>query len=293
MTGALQDGDPTNDGDPFFQGLVDEGYRHQRIVERLGAETEHDLASMQSIQADVHSLVGEALTPAILAAVEAARARRRRPGGRRRARRLGLRVPDRPVRHRSGRRGRPANRRRRARLRRLPRHLVAADEDDVRRRARRGRRSTCRPSPTPSSSRSPLRGCSAGPTGTTRATGGIETRAETVAAALSAAGAFLRTELGDPDDVAVGSAPHRDAPRRPVRCRRHHRVQQRRRSPTTAACSPVDVAAPGQRAGRRILPPERPVDAAGLRGQRARPCSAPSSCRAASATSATASSTTA
>jgi penicillin G amidase len=69
MTGALQDGDPTNDGYPFFQGLVDEGYRHQRIVERLAAEPQHDLASMQSIQADVHSLVGEALTPAILDAV--------------------------------------------------------------------------------------------------------------------------------------------------------------------------------------------------------------------------------
>ena len=71
MTGALQDGDPTNDGDPFFQGLVDQGYRHQRIVERLAAEPQHDLASMQSIQADVHSLVGEVLTPAILAAVAA------------------------------------------------------------------------------------------------------------------------------------------------------------------------------------------------------------------------------
>lgn len=69
MTGALQDGDPTNDGYDFFQGVVDEGYRHQRIVERLSAEPQHDLASMQSIQADVHSLVGEVLTPAILAAV--------------------------------------------------------------------------------------------------------------------------------------------------------------------------------------------------------------------------------
>ena len=70
MTGALQDGDPTDDGDPFYQGVVDEGYRHQRIVERLEAEEQHDLASMQSIQADVHSLVGEVLTPAILAAVD-------------------------------------------------------------------------------------------------------------------------------------------------------------------------------------------------------------------------------
>ena len=71
MTGALQDGNPTNDGYPFFQGLVDEGYRHQRIVERLEAEEQHDLASMQSIQADVRSLVGEELTPIILEAVGA------------------------------------------------------------------------------------------------------------------------------------------------------------------------------------------------------------------------------
>jgi penicillin G amidase len=69
MTGALQDGDPTDDGYPFLQGIVDEGYRHERIVQRLAAEDQHDLASMQSIQADVHSLVGEVLTPEILAAV--------------------------------------------------------------------------------------------------------------------------------------------------------------------------------------------------------------------------------
>jgi len=69
MTGALQDGDPTDDGYPFYQGLVDEGYRHQRIMQRLAGEDQHDLASMQSIQSDVHSLVGEALTPAILDAV--------------------------------------------------------------------------------------------------------------------------------------------------------------------------------------------------------------------------------
>jgi penicillin G amidase len=69
MTGALQDGDPTDDGFPFFQGLVDQGYRHERIIERLAAEEQHDLASMQSIQADVRSLIGEALTPEILDAV--------------------------------------------------------------------------------------------------------------------------------------------------------------------------------------------------------------------------------
>lgn len=72
MTGALADGDPTNDGYPFIQGYVDEGYRHQRIVERLGERDDHDLASMQSIQADVFSLLGGLLTPRILAAVDGA-----------------------------------------------------------------------------------------------------------------------------------------------------------------------------------------------------------------------------
>ena len=66
MTGALQDGDPTNDGEAV-QGLVDEGYRHQRIVERLEESSEHDLASMTDIQADVFSLLGELLTDPILA----------------------------------------------------------------------------------------------------------------------------------------------------------------------------------------------------------------------------------
>ncbi len=72
MTGALQDGNPYNDGDPFAQGITDEGYRHERIVQRLAERDDHDLASMQSIQADVHSLVGELLTPIIEAAVDGA-----------------------------------------------------------------------------------------------------------------------------------------------------------------------------------------------------------------------------
>jgi penicillin G amidase len=70
MTGALQDGNPANDGFPFIQGYVDEGYRHQRIVERLLERDDHDLASMQSIQADVFSLIGELLTPEILGSVK-------------------------------------------------------------------------------------------------------------------------------------------------------------------------------------------------------------------------------
>ncbi|HTE55935.1 MAG TPA: penicillin acylase family protein [Kofleriaceae bacterium] len=70
MTGALQDGNPYNDGDPFVQGVTDEGYRHQRISQRLAERDDHDLASMESIQSDVYSLLGELLTPAILAAVD-------------------------------------------------------------------------------------------------------------------------------------------------------------------------------------------------------------------------------
>lgn len=72
MTGALQDGNPHDDGYPFAQGVTDEGYRHQRIVQRLAERDDHDLASMQSIQADVYSLLGELLTPEILAAVDGA-----------------------------------------------------------------------------------------------------------------------------------------------------------------------------------------------------------------------------
>jgi penicillin amidase len=70
MTGALQDGDPLNDGQDFVQALVDEGYRHEQIVRRLGARDDHDLASMQSIQADVFSLLGNILVPEVLAAVD-------------------------------------------------------------------------------------------------------------------------------------------------------------------------------------------------------------------------------
>ena len=69
MTGALQDGDETNGDLPYIQGVVDEGYRHQRITQLLGARGDHDLASMESIQSDVHSLLGEALVPEILALV--------------------------------------------------------------------------------------------------------------------------------------------------------------------------------------------------------------------------------
>jgi penicillin amidase len=70
MTGALYDGDPTNDGLPMLQHFTATGYRQQRILERIEAEPMHTLESMQSIQADVRSSLGEMTVPAILAAVD-------------------------------------------------------------------------------------------------------------------------------------------------------------------------------------------------------------------------------
>lgn len=69
MTGALHDGDPTNDGLPMLQHFVSPGYRQERIIERIEARPTHDLASMQAIQADVRSLLGERVVPALLGAV--------------------------------------------------------------------------------------------------------------------------------------------------------------------------------------------------------------------------------
>ncbi|MEZ4471483.1 MAG: penicillin acylase family protein [bacterium] len=70
MTGALADGDPTNDGLPMLQAFAAIGFRQERIQERIEAAQSHDLASMQSIQADVRALIGERTVPAILAAVD-------------------------------------------------------------------------------------------------------------------------------------------------------------------------------------------------------------------------------
>lgn len=69
MTGHLADGDPTNDGQEAFQALLADGYRHERIVQRIqdGMNT-HSLETMQSIQADVHSLIGQRVVGAITGA---------------------------------------------------------------------------------------------------------------------------------------------------------------------------------------------------------------------------------
>jgi len=71
MTGALFDGDPTNDGYPPFQTDVEPGIRHARIVkliEEIGSE--HSTATMQRIQSDVYSLFGELTRPGFLAIAE-------------------------------------------------------------------------------------------------------------------------------------------------------------------------------------------------------------------------------
>ena len=70
MTGASFDGDPTNDGDQAIQVFLRTGYRHGRIVQRLEATDQHDLASMESIIGDVYSLYAAESLPEILAAVD-------------------------------------------------------------------------------------------------------------------------------------------------------------------------------------------------------------------------------
>jgi penicillin amidase len=71
MTGHLNDGDPTNDGQTALQGSPADGFRHARIMQRLQAEAgAHTLDTMESIVADVHSLPGERIVPALLEDVE-------------------------------------------------------------------------------------------------------------------------------------------------------------------------------------------------------------------------------
>jgi len=71
MTGALFDGDPTNDGYPPFQTSVQPGIRHARIVELIKSiGSEHTTDTMQRIQHDVYSLQGALQTPRFLAIAE-------------------------------------------------------------------------------------------------------------------------------------------------------------------------------------------------------------------------------
>ena len=67
MTGALWD-DPTNETFDTLQTDVAPGWRHQRIIDLLSASGAHTTDTMLEIVADTHSLIGETLTPTILAA---------------------------------------------------------------------------------------------------------------------------------------------------------------------------------------------------------------------------------
>lgn len=69
MTGALRDGDPTNDGLPMLQHYVANGFRQAQVQARIEAEATHTVESMQSIQSDVYSLMGAQVVPAMLALV--------------------------------------------------------------------------------------------------------------------------------------------------------------------------------------------------------------------------------
>ncbi|MCC7386140.1 MAG: penicillin acylase family protein [Deltaproteobacteria bacterium] len=68
MTGALADGDPSNEGRPVFQGFADPGIRHARVVELIrSGGSRHDLESIDAIQSDVYSVMGERMSPRIVA----------------------------------------------------------------------------------------------------------------------------------------------------------------------------------------------------------------------------------
>ena len=71
MTGALADGDPTNDGLPMLQHYVAFGARHERIVEAIEAiGDQHSRDTMEQIVSDVRSLLGAQVTPMLVEATE-------------------------------------------------------------------------------------------------------------------------------------------------------------------------------------------------------------------------------
>lgn len=68
MTGALFDGDPTNDFDAPYQVEAAAGYRHAQIANLIeGIGDQHTTATMDAIVSDVYSLMGEEMTPGVLA----------------------------------------------------------------------------------------------------------------------------------------------------------------------------------------------------------------------------------
>ncbi len=74
MTGASADGDPTNDGQAAIQTWSKaEGARERRILDVLAdGGSEHTAATMLALQGDTYSLYGEAVVPALLAALDGA-----------------------------------------------------------------------------------------------------------------------------------------------------------------------------------------------------------------------------
>ncbi|MCA9547612.1 MAG: penicillin acylase family protein [Myxococcales bacterium] len=70
MTGALWDGDPTNDGQMAIQGYTAVGKRHERIAELLDEiDSQHTRDTMERIVGDVRSNLGAEVVPAALAAL--------------------------------------------------------------------------------------------------------------------------------------------------------------------------------------------------------------------------------
>jgi len=68
MTGSLFDGDPTNEFEAPYQVEAAAGFRHGRIVDLIeGIGNQHTRATMDAIISDVYSLIGETITPGILA----------------------------------------------------------------------------------------------------------------------------------------------------------------------------------------------------------------------------------
>lgn len=71
FTDAWVDGDPTNDGHPYWQGYLSPGYRQVRIQELLETTRgAHGAAESVDLQADTYTLLGEALAPGFLAAAD-------------------------------------------------------------------------------------------------------------------------------------------------------------------------------------------------------------------------------
>jgi penicillin amidase len=71
ITGALFDGDPTNDGYPPLQTEPGPAFRHARIVELIQEiGSEHTTETMRRILGDTHSLIGELMTPGFIEIAE-------------------------------------------------------------------------------------------------------------------------------------------------------------------------------------------------------------------------------